>query len=197
MEKKDPRIDAYIEKSEEFARPILTHLRAVVHSACPDVEETMKWSFPHFDHKGMMCSMASFKSHCAFGFWKGSLVLGDKAQDGAMGHLGRITSVKDLPSDKALASYIRKAAKLNDEGVKVERMPRRARPQVEMPDDLAKALKKNKKAHTTFEAFPPSHKREYVEWIVEARGADTRKRRLETAVEWIAEGKPRNWKYTR
>ena len=196
MANTDPRVDAYIEKSADFARPILKHLRKVVHAACPEVEETIKWSFPHFDYKGeMMCSMASFKAHCAFGFWKGSLVLGDKVVDGAMGHLGRITSLDDLPSDRTLTSYIRKAARLNDEGVKAVRAPRRSTAEVEVPEDLTKALKKNKKALATFAAFPPSHKREYVQWIVEARGADTRKRRLESAVEWIAEGKPRNWKY--
>jgi uncharacterized protein YdeI (YjbR/CyaY-like superfamily) len=198
MGKKDPRVDAYIEKSADFAKPILKHLRKVVHAACPEVEETMKWSFPHFDYKGeMMCSMASFKAHCAFGFWKGSLVLGDKVTDGAMGHLGRITSIEDLPPEKTLTAYVKKAAKLNDEGVKVARAPRRARPEIEMPEDLVKALKKNKKALTTFEAFPPSHRREYVEWIAEAKGEDTRKRRVETALEWITEGKPRNWKYAR
>jgi uncharacterized protein YdeI (YjbR/CyaY-like superfamily) len=198
MGNKDPRVDAYIEKSADFARPILTHLRKLVHAACPEVEETIKWSFPHFDYKGeMMCSMASFKAHCAFGFWKASLVLGDKATDGAMGHLGRITSLDDLPSDRTLTSYVRKAAKLNDEGVKAARAARRPRREIEVPEDLTTALKKNKKALTTFEAFPPSHKREYVEWIVEAKGADTRRRRLESAVEWIAEGKPRNWKYAR
>lgn len=196
MGTKDPRVDAYIEKSAGFAKPILKHLRTVVHTACPGVEETIKWSVPHFDYKGeMMCSMASFKSHCAFGFWKGSLVLGSKVADGAAGHLGRITSIDDLPSEKTLASYVKKAAKLNENGVKVERQPRRARPQPTVPEDLTKALKKNKKALATFEALPPSHKREYVEWIVDAKSDDTRKRRLETAVEWIAEGKSRNWKY--
>ena len=198
MGKRDPRVDAYIEKSAAFARPILKHLRKVVHAACPEAEETMKWSFPHFDYRGeMMCSMASFKGHCAFGFWKGSLVLGDKAMDGTMGHLGRITAIEDLPAEKTLISYVKKAAKLNDEGVKAERSPRRAKSPVEVPEDLTKALKRNKKALTAFEAFPPSHKREYVEWIVEAKGEDTRKRRLESAVEWIAEGKSRNWKYAR
>jgi uncharacterized protein YdeI (YjbR/CyaY-like superfamily) len=197
MGKRDPRVDAYIGKSAAFAKPILTHLRAVVHDACPEVEETIKWSFPHFDYQGeMMCSMASFKGHCAFGFWKASLVLGDKAADGAMGHLGRITSLDDLPSERTLTSYIRKAAKLNDQGIKVERV-RRAKPAFEVPADLTKALRKNRKALTTFDAFPPSHQREYVEWIVDARSKDTRTRRLETAVEWIAEGKPRNWKYAR
>ena len=198
MGKKDPRVDAYIEKSADFARPILKHLRKVVHTACPEAEETMKWSFPHFDYKGeMMCSMASFKGHCAFGFWKASLVLGDKATDGAMGHLGRITSIDDLPPERTLISYVKKAAQLNDAGVKAERAPRRATSAVDVPEDLTRALEKNRKALTAFEAFPPSHKREYIEWITEAKREDTRKRRLESAVEWIAEGKQRNWKYGR
>jgi len=197
MGKKDPRVDAYIEEAEVFARPILRHLRTLVHAACPDVEETMKWSFPHFDYRGIMCSMASFKAHCAFGFWKAALVLGDKAADGAMGHLGRITSIDDLPSEKVLTGYVKTAARLNEEGVRVERTARRPKPPVEAPADLLRALEKNKKAHAAFEAFPPSHKRDYVEWIVEAKGEDTRRRRLETAVAWMASGKPRNWKYMR
>jgi uncharacterized protein YdeI (YjbR/CyaY-like superfamily) len=197
MGKKDPRIDVYIAKSAEFARPILKHLRKVVHAACPEVEETIKWSFPHFDYKGeMMCSMASFKGHCAFGFWKSSLVLGDKVTNGAMGQLGRITSIDDLPAEKTLTSYVKKAARLNDAGIKAGRAPRRARPELEVPEELTEALKKSK-ALTSFEALPPSHRREYVEWIVDAKREDTRKRRLATAVEWIAEGKSMNWKYGR
>src|SRR5439155_17402852 len=147
MAKTDPRVDAYIEKSAEFARPILTHIRRVVHAACPDVEETMKWSFPHFMYKGMLCSMASFKQHCAFGFWKGSLVLNGNQTRDAMGHLGRITTLRDLPSKKALTGYIREAAALNDQGVKVARQPMRATPRpLKVPTDLAGALKKNRQA---------------------------------------------------
>lgn len=198
MGKKDPRVDEYIEKSADFAKPILKHLRKVVHAACPGVEETMKWSFPHFDYRGMMCSMASFKEHCAFGFWKGELVFEGKAQRDAMGHFGRITSLGDLPPEKTLAGYVKKAMKLNDEGVKAPHMvDRRARAALEAPDDLLGALKKNKRALATFEGFSPSHKREYVEWITDARSDETRERRLATAVEWMAEGKPRNWKYVR
>jgi uncharacterized protein YdeI (YjbR/CyaY-like superfamily) len=193
--KKDPRVDAYIEKSAEFARPILEHLRKIVHAAVPDVEETMKWSVPHFDYQGeMMCSMAAFKAHCAFGFWKGSLVLGDKAQRDAAGHLGRIESMDDLPSDKTLAAYIKRAAKLNEEGVKATRVTR-PKSEVTVPNDFMAALRRNKKALVTFEAFSPSHKREYVAWITEAKADATRQRRMATAIEWIAEGKARNWKY--
>jgi uncharacterized protein YdeI (YjbR/CyaY-like superfamily) len=197
MGTRDARVDAYIAKSAEFARPILTHLRDVVHATCPDVEETMKWSFPHFMYKGMLCSMASFKEHCAFGFWKSSLVVGsDGEAERAMGQFGRITQLSDLPSRKVLSGYVKKAMTLNDDGVK---SPTRSKPkaprELVVPDDLAKALRANKKAQATFEKFSPSNKREYVDWITEAKTEATRSRRLETAVEWMAEGKPRNWKY--
>jgi uncharacterized protein YdeI (YjbR/CyaY-like superfamily) len=197
MGTRDPRIDAYIAKSPEFAQPILTHLRAVVHEACPTVEETTKWSAPHFDYYGMMCGMAAFKEHCAFGFWKASLVLDDKnakAQD-AMGHFGRITSVADLPPKKTLVGYIKKAMALNEQGVPVKRPSKRPKKPLAVPGYFMTALKKNKKALATFEGFSPSHKRDYVEWITEAKTEETRDRRLASAVEWMAEGKPRNWKY--
>jgi uncharacterized protein YdeI (YjbR/CyaY-like superfamily) len=199
MATRDPRIDAYIAKSADFARPILTHLRDVVHAACPDVEETMKWNFPHFQYRGMLCSMAAFKEHCTFGFWKGVLVLdaGAGADEKAMGQLGRITRLADLPAWKVLSGYIKKAMKLNDEGVKspVRSKPKPARELV-VPEALTTALQANEKARAAFEKFSPSHKREYVEWITEARTEATRIRRLETAIAWMAEGKPRNWKYT-
>lgn len=200
MGTRDPRVDAYVAKSADFARPILEHLRGAVHEGCPDVEEAMKWSFPHFVYRGMLCSMASFKEHCAFGFWKGALVL---EQDGrsaeAMGQFGRITKLADLPPRKVLVAYVKKAARLNDEGVKAPRPARPKRPAsgIRVPADFAAALKKNKRAFSTFNAFSPSHKREYLTWVTEARGEDTRQRRLETAIAWMSEGKTRNWKYER
>ena len=198
MGTRDERVDAYIARSAEFARPILTHLRDIVHAACPDVEETMKWSFPHFMYKGILCSMAAFKEHCSFGLWKSSLVLEKSRVDAekGMGQFGRIAALSDLPSKKLLGGYIKEAMKLNDAGVK---SPTRSKPkaskEVIVPDDLRAALKTNKKALATFEQFAPSHKREYIAWITEAKTAATRARRLETAIEWMAEGKPRNWKY--
>jgi len=199
MGKKDPRIDAYIEKSADFAKPILTQLRATVHETCPDCEETMKWSMPHFEYNGLMCGMAAFKRHATFGFWKGSLVMpegGEAAKDG-MGQFGKIASVADLPPKKTIAGYIRKAMTLNEQGVTVARKPRGPAKPVRVPADLSAALRKNKKARTAFEAFPPSHKREYVEWITEAKTDATRTRRLTQAVDQIAGGKSRNWKYER
>jgi uncharacterized protein YdeI (YjbR/CyaY-like superfamily) len=196
MGMKDPRVDAYIAKSQDFARPILEHLRDVVHASCPDVEETLKWSFPHFQYKGMLCSMASFKEHCAFGFWKGALVLEDAgANETAMGQFGRITKVSELPSKKVLAGLIKKAMKLNDDGIKPARSKPKEPKELVVPDDLTKALRQNAAARKTFEGFTPGRKREYVEWINEAKAESTRTRRIETAVEWMAEGKPRNWKY--
>ena len=201
MPKKDPRVDACIAKSAPFAQPILKHIRKLVHAGCPDVEETIKWQFPSFMYKGMLCGMAAFKNHCTFGFWKHELIFGkDKpganGEERGMGQFGRITSLSDLPEDNVLLGYIKEAARLNDEGVKV---PSRAKPkkkaQLVVPDYFMKELKRNKKALATFEGFSYSHKKEYTEWITEAKAEDTRQRRLETAVQWIAEGKARNWKY--
>ena len=201
MGARDPRIDAYIEKSADFARPILTHLREVVHGACPEVEEAMKWGFPHFLYEGMLCGMASFKAHCTFGFWKGALIVdqGGASAERAMGQFGRITSLDDLPPKRVMAGYVKTAMRLNEEGVKKPSRPaaKTRKPPVVVPDDMAVALRRNRKAAAAFEAFSPSHRREYVEWITEAKRAETRARRLETAIEWIAEGRSRNWKYER
>jgi uncharacterized protein YdeI (YjbR/CyaY-like superfamily) len=205
MGKKDPRVDAYIAKSAQFAKPILTRLRKLVHQACPQAEETIKWGMPSFDYKGPFCSMASFKQHAVFGFWKSKLLkdqnnyLGERFVDGgeAMGNFGRMTNVRDLPPDKAILNLIRQAKKLNDDGVKLPPRPKKERTELIIPDYFMKALKKNKKALATFEDFAYSHKKEYLEWITEAKSKDTRASRLATAVEWMAEGKPRNWKYMR
>jgi len=195
-------IDAYIAKSADFAKPILEHLRELIHTACPDVEEKMKWSMPFFDYKGeMMCNMASFKQHCAFGFWKGSImkdsVLRETAKsETAMGHLGKITSLKYLPSDKKIISWIKEAMLLNDNGIK---LPAKANPaatkEMGVPDYFNKALVKNKKAKQVFDAFAPGKKKEYIIWITGAKTEDTRNKRTETAIEWIAEGKSMYWKY--
>jgi uncharacterized protein YdeI (YjbR/CyaY-like superfamily) len=199
MGTKDPRIDAYIAKSADFAQPLLAHLRKLVHSACPEVEETIKWGFPHFMYRGMLCSMASFKEHCAFGFWH-PLVRDSAKKDAksseSMGQFGRITSRADLPNDATIKRLVRHAMQLNEDGVKRPAKPKPVRPKtVAVPADLTAALKRNKAAQSAFDAFSPSNKREYVEWITEAKRAETRAQRLETAIAWIAEGKSRNWKY--
>lgn len=197
MAKLDPRVDAYIRKSQPFARPILTHLRKVVHQACPEVEEGVKWGVPHFSYKGPLCGMAAFKAHIRFGFWKGAL-LKDKLPEhvGPMaGSFGFITSLADLPSHKILSRMVADAAKLNDDGVKVERVVR-PKPTLKTPSELIAALGKNRKALDTFTNFPPGQRREYVVWILEAKRAVTRARRITEAVAWMAEGKIRNWKYT-
>jgi uncharacterized protein YdeI (YjbR/CyaY-like superfamily) len=193
----DPRVDAYIEKSRDFAKPILNHIREVVHAACPDVTETMKWSFPHFDYKGMMCSMAAFKEHCAFGFWKQSLMEQSAfpAEKAAMGSFGRLTSLKDLPDDKTLKKLIVDAMRLNDEGIKVEKKVSKEKKELVVPDILTAALKTNALAAETFNGFPYSKKKDYVQWITEAKTDATRDKRLATTIEWLAEGKSRMWKY--
>jgi uncharacterized protein YdeI (YjbR/CyaY-like superfamily) len=198
----DPRIDAYIAKSADFAKPILKHLRELVHRACPDVEETIKWGLPSFQHQGILCNMAAFKQHCAFNLWKASVlpdpknILGIPRGEG-MGHLGRIMRLADLPADAVLVKYLREAVKLNEAGVKIVRSkPKSAdRENLKTPDYLAAALRKNRQAAKTFDAFSYSNKKEYVEWLIEAKTEETREKRLASAIEWMEEGKPRNWKY--
>lgn len=198
----DPRVDAYIAKCAEFAQPILNYIRALVHKACPDATENIKWSMPFFEYNGgIICNMAGFKQHCSLGFWNapllkdpaGVLQLKDK---NAMGHLDKITTLKDLPADKVLIALIKEAAKLAEQGVKkpapAAKTPKAALPE---PAELTAALKKNKKAKATFEGFPPSHRREYIEWITEAKTDATREKRIATTIEWLEEGKDRNWKY--
>lgn len=199
MARLDPRVDAYIAKSRDFAKPILTQIRKVMHSAVPDVQETIKWGAPAFEHKGILCIMASFKEHCALNLWKGSLILkkGDKGVDESAGNFGRLTSVKDLPSDRVLGGYFKQAAKLNEEGVGVKKAPAAKKKAVVVPPLIRSALANNAKARAAFEEFSPSHQREYIQWITEAKSEDTRQRRLDTALEWMAEGKSRNWKYVR
>ncbi|MEO8766371.1 MAG: YdeI/OmpD-associated family protein [Ginsengibacter sp.] len=202
MDNKDKRVDEYISKSAEFAKPVLMHFRALVHEACPGIQETIKWSFPHFDYKGMLCSMASFKQHCAFSFWKSALMKDAKEMTGknehAMGHLGKITSLADLPADKKIITWIKEAVKLNDEQVKLPGRKKSAtKKEIEIPEALQKALNKNKVAGKTFNDFNPSHRYEYLEWITEAKTEETRNKRIATTVEWLTEGKSRHWKYVR
>jgi len=199
---KEKKIDAYISKSADFAKPILTHIRELVHKACPDAEEKIKWGMPFFDYKGeMLCHMASFKQHAVMGFWKASLMkdplfVENAKSETAMGHLGRITSLKDMPSDKKIIGWIKEAMDLNDKGIK---LPAKVKPadkkELVVPDYFLKALAKNKKAKQAFENFAYSHKKEYLMWITEAKTEETRNKRMATTLEWLAEGKSRLWKY--
>ena len=197
MGKKDARVDAYIAKSAPFAQPILRHIRQLVHATCPDVEETVKWRMPHFVHKEILCGMAGFKEHCAIWFWKADLIFdGDpRRREEAMGDFGRITRLSDLPSDRALSDYIRKAAKLNKAGIRKPPRAKKERSKIAVPDDLRIALGKNKAAQKTYDSFSYSNKKEYVVWITGAKRSETRAQRLRTAIEWMAAGKPQNWKY--
>ena len=198
MGTRDKRVDAYITKSAGFAKPVLRYLRESVHKGCPGVQETMKWSFPHFDYHGIMCSMAAFKGHCAFTFWKAPLLKSaalQKVNREAMGNFGRITTIKDLPPRSSLVALVRQAAQLNEGGVKMRRAAPGSKGAVKVPTYMMKALNKNARALRTFRSFTPGAKREYVEWVAEARTQETRARRLATAVQWLSEGKQRNWKY--
>ena len=197
MPSRDKRIDAYIAKAADYAQPILKHLREVVHEGCPEIEETIKWSMPAFEYKGPLAGMAAFKKHAVFGLWKHKLLVGsDPRAETAMGSFGCLKSLDDLPSRKALVALVKKAKKLNDDGIKVVRdKTTRGKSRAVMHADLAAALAKNKKARTAFDAFPPSAQYEYVEWVAEAKADETRARRVAQSVEWMAQGKRRHWKY--
>ncbi len=196
MTTRDKRVDEYIKKAAPFARPILIELRARVHAACPDVVEGMKWSMPFFDYRGPLAHLAAFKGHCAFGFWKHELVIGDDPKaKGAMGSYGRITSLADLPAKAEFARHVKAAMKLNEQGVKVAKPKTTAKAAVELHPQFAAALAKNKLAKAGLAGLAPGQQRDYLEWIADAKQDATRERRIEQALEWLAEGKPRNWKY--
>lgn len=198
----NPDFDHYITKAQPFARPILEHIRLLVHRACPDVEETMKWSCPHFGYNGkILCSMAAFKQHATMGFWLGSRIHTLKPYevsegDGkAMGQLSRLTSVKDLPGNRELTAILKEAMALINAGATLKKASPKPAAELSIPEDFAEALARHKKARTAFDKFPPSHRKEYLQWITGAKTAATREKRMATALEWIAEGKGRNWKY--
>ncbi len=200
MKNASPKVDEYIANAADFAQPILTRIRQAFHKACPDIQETMKWSMPHFEYKGIVGSMAAFMAHVSFGFWKAKLMndpigLFRNVRQSGM-NAQKISKVSELPSRKVLVAYVREAVALNEHGVRAPAMKKKTTSKaLTVPDDLAAALKKSKKAQKTFENFSPSHKREYIEWITEAKQDATRERRLKQAIEWMAERKPRNWKY--
>lgn len=199
-DRRDPRVDAYIETAQPFAQPILKNLRRLMLEASPLIKETIKWGFPNYEYKGILCNMASFKHHCSFGFWKANLmedpmgILGKEQQ--AMGHLGKITALEDLPGDEILIQYIKQAIQLNEAGVKAPVAKEKSdKPALTMHPSFQAALSSNKKASSTFENFSPSNKKEYMEWVNEAKTEATRHKRIETALQWLEEGKVRNWKY--
>ena len=193
--KTDPRIDAYIAGKADFALPILEHIRHIVHTACPQAEETVKWGMPHFDHKGsIVCGMAAFKAHCALNIW-GTRGDGSQANEpNGMGQFGRLTSVADLPTDAEFIALLAARVAAIDRGEK-RVTPGKRRPVLEPPADLLAALDAAPIARATFDGFAPSHQRDYVEWVIEAKRPETRAKRIEQAVAWMAEGKPRHWKY--
>ena len=191
---KNPKIDEYIAKSAEFAQPILKKLRSLVHQAHPDIEETMKWSFPNFEYKGLLFNMAAFKQHCSFGFWKHKLIKGLDGSEEGMGSLGKIKALNDLPTDEILMMLMKEAVLLNEQGIQV---PKEIKDKKELvvPQELLIELAKHPKANDVFEKFAYSHKKEYVMWITEAKQEATKQKRIAQTIEWLTEGKRRNWKY--
>ena len=197
----DPRIDAYIARAAPFAQPILGHVRAIVAQACPEGEETLKWGLPTVVYRGkILCNMAAFKTHATFGFWQGKLVTGQatgQREATAMGQFGRLTSQADLPDDTSLAAMVTKAMALIDNHIPTPRPLKHAKPPADIPEDLAAALAAAPKAAATFDRFSPGQRREYIEWITGAKRTETRKKRIETTIAQLEEGKRLNWKYER
>ena len=200
---KDKRIDEYINKAQPFAKPILKKLRGLIHKGIPEVNETIKWGMPFFEYKGPVCNFAAFKQHAVFGFWKYKLINDPKghlkeisARGGeAMGNMGKITNVKDIPPDKVMIGFLKQAAELNEKGIKPPAKKKAPPKEPDIPDYISNELKKNKSAAKTFNGFSPSHRKEYIEWITEAKTDATRQKRLKQAIKWMEDGKPRNWKY--
>lgn len=200
MATRSPDVDNYIAEAALFARPILKKIRQLFHKASPHITESMKWGFPHFEYRGIVGNMAAFNQHATFGFWKASLMRDPMGLLKIMGktEMGahRLLSVKDMPADEVMIAYIQHAIELNEAGIKatVKRSPK-INLALEVPEDLAAALKKNKPAAKTFEAFSNSHRKEYIEWIEEAKRPETRAKRLAMTMKQLAEGKTRHWKY--
>jgi uncharacterized protein YdeI (YjbR/CyaY-like superfamily) len=193
---RDPRIDAYIAKAAPFAQPILKHIRERVHAAAPEAQETLKWSMPSFTIDGkILIGMAAFKQHAALNFWRGQELRGAEASRDAMGQFGKLASIDDLPGDKEFDALIREAAALAKTAPAQRKVKHEPKPPAEIHPDFAKALAANAKAQTTLDSFPPSARREYLDWVAEAKQDKTREKRISDAVEWLSEGKKRHWKY--
>ena len=193
---RDPRIDAYIGKAEPFARPILEKARERVHAVLPGVEEAMKWSMPAYLVGGKLILItAAFKAHAALNFWRGQELESRHSSVGAMGQFGRIKSVDELPADAELDRLIREAAELAKSAPAPRKAKHAPKAPAQMHPEFAAELAKSPKARAALEGFPPSAQRDYFEWIAEAKQAATRQKRIATAVEWLAEGKRRHWKY--
>jgi uncharacterized protein YdeI (YjbR/CyaY-like superfamily) len=206
MKNTSPKVDAYIDKSPDFAQPILNRIRQAFHKACPDIEEVMKWSTPFFEWQGLVGGMAAFKQHVRLIFWDAQKMKDPQRLFSGVGETDmgalKITKLADLPAERVLVAYVKEAIKLKEQAVQAPKPKRpksakakKALRTVEVPAYFAAALAKNKKAKATFDKFSYSHKKEYVEWITEAKREETRQKRIATAIEWLTEGKPRNWKY--
>jgi uncharacterized protein YdeI (YjbR/CyaY-like superfamily) len=199
MGKYDPRVDDYIAKSPAYAQPIMKHIRGLIHQAVPNIVEVIKWAHPHFEYKGPAFSIGAFKEHLGLNFWKSKLMDDPEGlfkYDGSAGSMGKIKSLADLPEDDILMAYFMLAADLNEQGVKAT-TPKTApeKKQLIIPDDLIAAFKNDTTAMQHFEQFNYSAKKEYVDWLAEAKTTETRQKRLKTIMEWVAEGKTRYWKY--
>lgn len=203
MSQFNPKFDEYNAKSADFAKPIMEHLRRIIHETCPDVEEIIKWGIPHFDYHGdMMCIFAAYKNHCSFSIWKAALITNPKLKENikpgqTMGNMDKIKSLSDLPDKETLIAYVKEAMALNENGIKIVK-PKSEKPKViQVPDYFSEILDTYPKIKEVFESKSPSFRKDYLVWIIDAKTEATRQSRIEQALEWIAEGKGRFWKYNK
>jgi uncharacterized protein YdeI (YjbR/CyaY-like superfamily) len=193
---RDARVDAYIARAQPFARPILDHVRERVHSVLPEAEETLKWGAPAVTLDGkIVLILAAFKVHAALNFWRGQELRGEAASSEAMGQFGKLKSVADLPPDSELDRLIREAAELSRSAPTPRKVKHEAKAEPQLHPDFAAALDKAPKAKAVLDGFSPSARREYLDWVADAKRDETRASRIATAVEWLSEGKKKNWKY--
>lgn len=199
MPKKDPRVDAYIAEAPEYARPILKRVRKLIHQGCPTAAETIKWGCPFIDYHGLLCGFAAFKRHCSLFFWRDidveAFLPKTNTAGAGMGQFGKLTSLADLPSDTKLLACVRSAMEQRDSPASKPRRQRQPAKEPAVPADLKKALAASRAAAKTFREFAPSHRRDYIDWITEAKRPATRTERVATTIQWLSEGRKRNWKY--
>jgi uncharacterized protein YdeI (YjbR/CyaY-like superfamily) len=198
---RNPKFDAYLAASEDFAKPIMMHLRSLLHTTCPEVVEELKWGIPHFDYKGeMMCIFAASKKHCSFGFWKDALMADPRLKANSSlpaikRFMGKLTKIEDLPTDVELIGFIREAMTLNENGVKLPPREAKTPKTLAMPPGFAEKLAENPTAKQEYDSKSDSFRKDYLVWITDAKTDATRQKRIEESVAWIAEGKGRFWKY--
>jgi hypothetical protein len=199
------QVTAYAAAMPAYAQPIFAHLRALIHTTCPDTDEAIKWSIPHFERDGdYLCIFAASPGHASFTFYKQQLMSDPRLRDNLnlpaiKRFMGRLTSLSDLPDDATLAAMLQEAADLNARGVRLPDRAPKTPPVIDMPSAVATAvataLAANPAAQAVWDAKSAAWRKDYLVWITAAKTDPTRDARIAEALDWIADGKARFWKY--